>query len=209
MKIEVVRQRRKTIMLKVVDSEHAILKVPTTLSGKKIDEFVETKRGWLEKASSKLKKDEEFSKSFDFSTYIYIFGKEYMKVQDCVIGYSELSSKAKRGTVVNYYYYQFCILEEMAKEISKKTGLAFGEIKLLDSVRIWGSFNDKKQMKLNWKLIILPKHLIYYVICHELCHSIHMNHKPMFWKDLEKICPNFKENRKELSKFGFVLKTKI
>ena len=61
-------------------------------------------------------------------------------------------------------------------------------------------------MKLNWKLLILPRNLAEYVVCHELCHSLHMNHQPKFWKAVEKICPDFKTRKKELSKYGFLLK---
>lgn len=209
MKIEIVKQHRKTIALKVLDSENAVLKVPISLSDKKINDFLNSKKNWLEKVSTKMKNAENFSSSFDLKKYVYLDGKPIMKVEECVLGFSQLSEKAKAKSILNVYLSSFHKLEKMAHEISLETGLKYKELKPIDSVRVWGSYNDKRLMKLNWKLVILPERLAFYVICHELCHSIHMNHKPQFWKDVARICPDYKILKKELAKFSFVLKFKF
>ena len=58
--------------------------------------------------------------------------------------------------------------------------------------------DDKKQLRLNFRLIMLPKYLIDYVICHELCHTKIMNHSKDFWSLVEKYYPNYKKCRKML-----------
>ena len=95
------------------------------------------------------------------------------------------------------------------QRISNETGLAYNEIKMINSVRVWGSFNTAGIMKLNWKLVLLPVQLIEYVICHELCHGLQMNHSSKFWENVSKICPDYKKHKKELYRYSFLLKDKF
>ena len=207
MKIKLIKEKRKTIVLKVIDSNNAVLKVPKTISDKKIEEFLKSKENWLKKTSTRMKDNESFSTDFDFEKFIYLNGKTFVSTKEISLEFDKLDSEGKKEEIRKYYLSMFWKLEELADKLSSETGLKYNEIKMTDSVRIWGSYNSKRQMKLNFKLLILPENLIEYVIYHELCHSIHMNHKPQFWKDLEKICPNYKALKKELNKYSFVLKT--
>ena len=206
MKIKLIKEKRKTIVLKVIDSNNAVLKVPKTISDKKIEEFLKSKENWLKKTSTRMKDNESFSTDFDFEKFIYLNGKPFVSTKEISLEFDKLDSEGKKEEIRKYYLSMFWKLEELADKLSSETGLKYNEIKMTDSVRIWGSYNSKRQMKLNFKLLILPENLIEYVIYHELCHSIHMNHKPQFWKDLEKICPNYKALKKELNKYSFVLK---
>ena len=207
MKIKLIKEKRKTIVLKVIDSNNAVLKVPKTISDKKIEEFLKSKENWLKKTSTRMKDNESFSTDFDFENFIYLNGKPFVSTKEISLEFDKLDSEGKKEEIRKYYLSMFWKLEELADKLSSETGLKYNEIKMTDSVRIWGSYNSKRQMKLNFKLLILPENLIEYVIYHELCHSIHMNHKPQFWKDLEKICPDYKALKKELNKYSFVLKT--
>ncbi len=62
----------------------------------------------------------------------------------------------------------------------------------------WGSFSSKNILTLNARLILLPLHLIDYVIIHELCHANHLNHSKEFYKELSERLPQYKENEREI-----------
>ncbi len=200
MNIEIIKEQRRTIALKLLNSQNAVLKVPKRLSDKKAQEFLDSKQKWLENSAKKLAELEKFSNSFDFGKYIYLNGKNAGEVDDIVIG------KANKTNIKKFYLSLFGSLRQRAEELSNLSGLKYAQIKPTNSCRIWGSYNVKGEMKLNWRLVILPDEFVTYVICHELCHSLHFNHKPKFWRDLEKICPNCRKLRKNLESFGFVLK---
>lgn len=207
MKIVVVKERRKTISLKIENSESAVLKVPASLSQKEIDKFVEGKRKWIEKNVSKMRANEEFASSFDLKHNLYIDGKMYASANSVVIGFDKLTENGKKNAVRRFYKSNFYIIEQMAAECSERFGLSYDKIMPTTSVKVWGSYSSKRVMKLNWKLVVVPKELAFYVICHELSHSKHFNHSPKFWKEVELMCPNYKILRKKLNEYGFLLKS--
>ena len=38
----------------------------------------------------------------------------------------------------------------------------------------------------------MPKHIVDYVVIHELCHIIHFNHSKLFWKEVSNLCPEYR-----------------
>ncbi len=197
------------MVLKLEDSQHAVLKAPLTISSKKVDEFLQSKMNWLHKNAAKLAEKENFSSSFDLENTIYLNGQPFMPAKEVSLNYSLQSAEKQRQLRKKIYLSNFHTLEELAERLSQRTGLVYKELKPTTSTRVWGSYNVKGTMKLNWKLVILPQRLAEYVVCHELCHSRHMNHKPKFWADVQKICPNYRALKKELEDYSFVLKNEV
>ncbi len=62
----------------------------------------------------------------------------------------------------------------------------------------WGSCNHSHDIVLNLYLIQMPWEIIDYVLLHELNHTKHLYHGPVFWQGLEAVCPDYKELRKKL-----------
>ena len=51
-------------------------------------------------------------------------------------------------------------------------------------------------------LVHLEKELIDYVIVHELCHFIQPNHSKLFYQEVQKRLPDYKEREKKLKEIG-------
>lgn len=79
------------------------------------------------------------------------------------------------------------ILLQRINLLSKKVGLPYESLKISSSQGRWGSCSTRKTINLSYYLLLLPIHLIDYVILHELAHTIEMNHGPRFWTALDKM----------------------
>ena len=44
----------------------------------------------------------------------------------------------------------------------------------------------------------MPYHLTRYVLVHELCHTVHLNHSNRFWALVEKHCPEYRAAEREM-----------
>lgn len=79
------------------------------------------------------------------------------------------------------------VLPDRLHQLAQQCGFTHGEVKIKKSHGRWGSCNGRKNINLSLYLLLLPTHLIDYVILHELCHTIEMNHSPRFWAKLDEV----------------------
>ena len=89
-------------------------------------------------------------------------------------------------------------LRARLNELALKHKLFFNRVTFRNQTTRWGSCSPKNHISLNLKLIMLPDHLIDYVLLHELVHTKIKNHGSKFWLALDKLTGNAKALDKEL-----------
>ncbi|MAA78280.1 MAG: hypothetical protein CL916_03395 [Deltaproteobacteria bacterium] len=67
----------------------------------------------------------------------------------------------------------------------------------------WGSCTSKGVVSLHYRLFQLPPLALQYVLCHELAHLVHMNHGSLFWEEVRRLMPNYKEGNEKLLQRDF------
>jgi predicted metal-dependent hydrolase len=93
-------------------------------------------------------------------------------------------------------------LPEKLAELAHLHGFTYKTVQIRKSKTRWGSCSSKSIINLSFYLMLLPQHLIEYVLLHELCHTIQMNHSPAFWALLDKQTQGkAKSLRKEIRKY--------
>jgi len=96
----------------------------------------------------------------------------------------KIQSKIRQGIEGALRFEAKRILPDKLKRLSEKHRLPFSDIKIRQSKSRWGSCSSKKNINLSYFLLLLPEHLVDYVLLHELCHTVEMNHSPRFWQRL-------------------------
>ena len=71
-------------------------------------------------------------------------------------------------------------LPSRIEELARQTNLKYNKLTLSVARTRWGSCSSENNISLSIFLMILPLHLIDFVILHELCHTVHHNHSKEF-----------------------------
>ncbi len=90
---------------------------------------------------------------------------------------------------------------QLANEICTTTGLQYEEMKIRKMKTLWGSCSHDNRICLNLYLANLPVKLQYYVILHELCHTVVKDHSKKFWNLVCKFWKESLELDAELKKY--------
>lgn len=75
-------------------------------------------------------------------------------------------------------------------QLAQLYGFAYTDVKIQSSQTRWGSCSGRKSINLSYFLLTLPPALIDYVLLHELCHTVEMNHGERFWKLMDRVTDN-------------------
>ena len=93
----------------------------------------------------------------------------------------------------------FCVVYK------QRVGATPSRIQIKDYRARWGSCKPDGSIQLNWRLIHAPMHIMDYVVVHELCHLLEMNHSKHFWSEVERVEPQYKMKRQWLKDNGWQL----
>ncbi|WP_099192833.1 M48 family metallopeptidase [Tepidibacter mesophilus] len=85
------------------------------------------------------------------------------------------------------------LIEERLKLYQPQFKVKYKSFSIESHQNKWGSCSSKRHLTFHWKLIMFPLNAIDYVVVHELCHLIHMNHDRSFWRLVGKVYPKYKE----------------
>ena len=93
---------------------------------------------------------------------------------------------------INYFLQKEAkrLLPERTKQLAMKYGFTLSSVKIQSSKSRWGSCSQRKSINLSYYLMLTPAHLVDYVILHELCHTVEMNHSHKFWDLMDKVTDN-------------------
>ena len=203
---EVLRSNRKTLAL-FISHRKVVVRCPHRAPIKEVQDFVNRNQKWIQ---ARL---EEESKKNKESLRIEKNGRIFYRARELTIGYKE---GRKQRILINRD--RFIIqghkldvtratvqledhLIDKASEyiIPRAHGLArylgvdqkIKEIKLRKTKSKWGHCTSTGVIQYNWLIMLAPYSIIDYMITHEICHLIHMDHSKQYWDLVASICPNY------------------
>ncbi len=177
MNIEIIKSKRKTLVIEIKKDLRIIVRAPLFVSDREIRRFVAEKSDWIEKTLQKVQARNEQEKK----NLLPKFTKE--EIRDLARQALELIP----GRVETY---------------AKIMGVTYGKISIRNQVSRWGSCSSKGNLNFNCLLLLCPKEVLNYVVVHELCHRKEMNHSKKFWQLVERFCPEYEQHKKWLKEQG-------
>lgn len=111
-------------------------------------------------------------------------------------------ARKKSGSVTKHY----SDYKELARELvlarlahfNQHYHFTWKRVAIRNQRRCWGSCSSLKNLNFNYKILFLPPHLQDYIIVHEMCHLIELNHKAGFWNLVSEMIPNHRRRMAEL-----------
>ncbi len=87
-------------------------------------------------------------------------------------------SKALRAALGELARHQ---ARRLLDEEAARLGVDYHGLRIADQKSLWGSCTPRGDISLNWRLVLAPPEVFRYVVVHELCHRIRLDHSRQFW----------------------------
>ena len=207
------RRARKTIGLKI-NHNGLIVHAPNRISQRELERMLLSKADWIVKKLQALQENQLEKFVWEDGASLLLLGNtmelsvrldsvsralehEPGRISVALPTPNNQSSIAKK--VLQWYKKQ--ALSDFSRRIellAAKLGVETPPLFLSSARSRWGSCNSRGEVRLNWRLLQAPPHIINYVVAHELAHLREMNHSAKFWATVERIYPDYKTAEKEL-----------
>lgn len=209
MEYELIRSSRKTLSLTVDKDGNLIVRAPYKFPKSRIEEFIKEKSHWIEKhsAAASQRTDMQNKRLALPPSELPLFGKlspvscekPYGYIDGCIHIPENMTLEALLPYLGRLY-------TAIAKETliprtyaaAERMGFEISAVRITGAKTRWGSCSAQRSINLSRMLVAADPDLIDYVIVHELCHTIHMDHSPAFWQLVEKFIPDHRERREAL-----------
>ncbi len=210
----IIHSKRRTIALVIEHDGTVTVRAPLKMSATVIQGFVEKHTGWVEKKQAEMSsKVPEPIKQYQPGEGFLFLGREYSL--EIVQGqhkklilddHFKLAKSARENAELvfqNWYRKQTLqIITERVKYFADRYQFHYAKIRITSARTRWGSCSSKGTLSFSWRLILTPMETVDYVVIHELAHTVHHNHLKRFWALVEKILPDYKEQRNACANTG-------
>jgi hypothetical protein len=212
-------KKRKTTGIYIDIYGHIEVRVPKETSEESVLKLLESKWDWILQKTQEMKDrtDGKKDKIYDHGETFLFLGKTYpIQIvedheikQDYVVLeteklfiYVKQHEDEKIKQALKRFYYQQCkaLVEGRIRAYQSSFKTKPRSIQIYNSIRTWGTCDSKLQLTFNWKLAMAPLEVIDYVVVHEMCHMIHLNHDRSFWRLVGKILPDYEQRQDWLAK---------
>ena len=215
MEVKIIFSKRKSLGLQV-SSKGIFVRAPMRTPIKYINQLLEDRKLWIEQKTALIKKRQHVvvTEFLNSDEKFWLFG-ECLDIgvnNNLLINHKIIPSEFYFATSEKenskfdpkkFYTLQLeRYLQNKLNTYADIVGVKYGEVKVKTLKSKWGSCSTKGQLVFNSNLAKCPEAVIEYVIIHELCHRLEMNHSKRFWNLVTEFCPDWKSIKKWFKVYG-------
>ena len=180
MEVTVIKSRRKTIAIQVNSDLSVTVRAPYSVTEKYIEEFLNKNEAWISKQMNEIKVNRKNVESKNAEN----------------VTLDKIKALADQALK---------IIPTRVEYFAKIMKVTYGHITVRNQKTRWGSCSSKGNLNFNCLLMLAPPEVLDYVVVHELCHRIEMNHSRAFWEEVEAVLPDYRERQRWLKDNGWRL----
>lgn len=143
-------------------------------------------------------------KSYDVERKYLYLGREFFL--DQLIDTKGLTEEEMKKNLKKFYI-SSCkkTVNQRVKIYQSQLRVKPKSIEVNESKTKWGTCTSDRKITFNYRLAMVPLELIDYVVIHELCHILHMNHDRSFWRKIGSIISDYKKREEYLKIYGALM----
>lgn len=180
--INIIRSARRTLALELRPDGSVLVRAPYRMSRARIMAFVNEKRAWIDSRLRRMRARQEQLSDLEPLT-------------------PERLSAMKAEAAAD--------MRARCERYAALTGVDYGRITIRCQRTRWGSCSAGGDLSFNCLLMLAPEPVRDYVAAHELCHRKYMDHSPLFWAEVERVLPDWRERRRWLRENGPALMARV
>ena len=215
------RSSRETADIIVERDGSILVRAPEDVSDERVENLVESKRYWIYKSLAEWRdlNAARIEREFKGGAGFLYLGRNYRlsllqgQAKPLVLkdGRFCLRRELVEGGEVagaqaafrDFYAEKgLCKLEERMAYYAPKVGVAPAGMVVKELGNRWGSCSPGNNLAFHWKCVMAPISVIDYIVVHELCHIREKDHTPLFWNEVDKVLPNYREKKDWLRQNG-------
>ncbi len=215
--------RRRSVAIEIVKGQ-VVVRAPTIIDQQYLQKFLQTRQPWVrEKLDQQRQRQAEIPQRYYRSGEVFPYlGKDYRL--DVSVGKENritlienvesarsidvlLAPRSQLRMKLRDWYRRQAetILQEKTDNYAAMLGVRVSAINLRLTKRKWGHCTHDGRIQYNWHIILAPEAVVNYLVAHEVSHRVHLNHSADFWHTVEQLCPDFRNQRQWLKRYGHQL----
>ena len=200
-KYNIIKSNRKSYLIKVSGENEVTIKVPKVATMKEIKYLISENNNTIKKLVDNYNKC--YRITYEIDTFVP-FDAKMLKLTNKIENDSLMLVKNTQSYYIKKEVYEIYrnrvkdIVEIYVDKYAKIIGVEPNRILIKNQKKRFGSCSTKKNININLKCAIFSHEVIEYILVHEMCHLIHLNHQRSFYNLFRSIMPDYKDRKKKL-----------
>ena len=212
-----VRSYRRSLSLSINKRGELIVHAPMKLKLDEIFKYITEKEKWIVSKQKEMQEKLSINKDIiNYNQFLFL-GKKYniqifkgikkVELTENSLILPEFDDSSRGLLAIKKWYIKNAqkVLSERLEYFANLMQIDYASFKLCNSKTKWGSCDNYRNIKLNWRLIMLPHKAIDYVIIHELSHILEFSHSKEFYNIVSLVMPSYKLQQKTLKSYDYIL----